>query len=121
MTRVGDLEPVLVGPWTMGRDKKSPKPLDQPSFMTLVKGANEVMLRHEQAAHSKLHKAIAFTDDDGRRIRATLDVARDDDDPHAILATFDETSSEAIRTDRVSVAFALTAANVTRWIGGGEG
>ena len=28
MTRVGDPESALVVPWTMGRDKKNPKPLD---------------------------------------------------------------------------------------------
>jgi hypothetical protein len=26
MTRVGDAEPALVGPWVMGRDKKTPDP-----------------------------------------------------------------------------------------------
>ena len=28
MIRQGEPEPALVGPWTMGRDKKNPKPLD---------------------------------------------------------------------------------------------
>ena len=27
-------EPALVGPWTMGRDKKNPKPLDTNAFNT---------------------------------------------------------------------------------------
>src|SRR3954463_7423725 len=40
MTRDGELEPALVGPWTMGRDKKNPKPIDTSSFATLVKAAN---------------------------------------------------------------------------------
>ena len=31
MTRDGEAEPALVGPWTMGRDKKNPKPLDATS------------------------------------------------------------------------------------------
>ena len=34
----------------MGRDKKSPKPLDQSAFLTLVKTATEVLIRHEQSA-----------------------------------------------------------------------
>jgi hypothetical protein len=46
MTRVGDSEPALVGPWTMGRDKKNPKPLDPSAFHTLVKTAREVLTRH---------------------------------------------------------------------------
>ena len=28
MTGEGESEPVLIGPWTMGRDKKNPKPID---------------------------------------------------------------------------------------------
>jgi hypothetical protein len=34
MTLRGEAEPALVGPWTMGRDKKNPKPLDAPAFHT---------------------------------------------------------------------------------------
>ncbi len=43
----GQSEPALVGPWTMGRDKKNPKPLDINAFNTLAKTASEVLLRHE--------------------------------------------------------------------------
>jgi hypothetical protein len=40
MTAHGQAEPALVGPWTMGRDKKNPKPLDtKTAFNTLVKTA----------------------------------------------------------------------------------
>jgi hypothetical protein len=52
----GESEPALVGPWTMGRDKKNPKPLDTPAFHTLVKTASEVLRRHEQQLHAQLHK-----------------------------------------------------------------
>ena len=34
MTPDGQAEPALVGPWTMGRDKKNPKPLDSSAFST---------------------------------------------------------------------------------------
>jgi len=37
MIKDGEQEPALVGPWTMGRDKKNPKPLDANAFGTLVK------------------------------------------------------------------------------------
>ena len=36
----GEVEPVLVGPWTMGRDKRNPKPFDAAAFNTLVKTAS---------------------------------------------------------------------------------
>ena len=42
MTKDGEPEPALVGPWTMGRDKKNPKPFDASAFQTLVKTAHEV-------------------------------------------------------------------------------
>src|SRR5512137_440577 len=85
----GEAEPALVGPWTMGRDKKNPKPLDHPAFMTLVKTASEVLLRHEQSRRAQLHKTLTFTDDRDRRLRVDFDVAQDDDDPHAIVTVTD--------------------------------
>lgn len=109
MTRVGDDEPALVGPWTMGRDKKTPKPLDQSAFTTLVKTATEVLMRHEQSARAQLHNSLTFFDDEGRRVRADLDIVPDDDDPHAILAASDAVTGEVLRSGRVSAGFKLTA------------
>lgn len=116
MTRIGDEEPALVGPWTMGRDKKNPKPLDQGAFLTLVKTASEVLRRHEQSARARLHRSITFVDDAELRIRADLDLVPDDDDPHAILALFEDATSEPIRSGRVAAGFRLDAANVKRWM-----
>ena len=121
MTRIGDDEPALIGPWTMGRDKKNPKPLDQPAFLTLVKTASEVLRRHEQSARARLHRSIAFHDDapssiGSGRIRADLDLAPDDDDPHAILSLFDDATNEPLRSGRVAASFKLDAANVKRWM-----
>ena len=58
MTLKGEAEPALVGPWTMGRDKKNPKPLDVSAFHTLVKTASEVVRRHEQQLHAQLNKSV---------------------------------------------------------------
>src|SRR5206468_205093 len=68
MTREGDSEPALVGPWTMGRDKKNPKPLDTNAFHTLVKTATEVLQRHAQQRRAMLHKSTTVTDAKGERI-----------------------------------------------------
>ena len=57
MTRDGDQEPALVSPWTMGRDKVNPKPLNNSDFSTLLKGARDVLKRHEHALRAKLHKS----------------------------------------------------------------
>ncbi len=57
----GQSEPALVGPWTMGRDKKNPKPLDMNAFNTLVKTAKEVIRRSEQQLHAQLNKNVSIT------------------------------------------------------------
>ena len=120
MTRAGDAEPALVGPWTMGRDKKNPKPLDQSAFTTLVKTAAEVIRRHEHAATALLHKAFSYVDKEGRRIRASLDIAPDEDDPHAILHCVDDVTNESIRKGRVQPRFKLSATTLDRFIATGE-
>ena len=66
MTPDGQVEPALVGPWTMGRDKKNPKPLDTGAFNTLVKTATEFVRRHEQQLQATLHQAIEISHDGGR-------------------------------------------------------
>ena len=71
MIKDGEPEPALVGPWTMGRDKKNPKPLDINAFNTLVKTANEVLRRHEQQLHAQLHKSVFVNTDDGQ-LKVTL-------------------------------------------------
>ena len=121
MTRLGDSEPALVTPWTMGRDKVNPKPLDHSGFATLVKGATEVLRRHELALHARLHRSGNCLSEDGYRWRADLDIQQDEDDPHALLSVFDELSSALVRTGRVGAGFKLTEANVRKFVRSGEG
>ena len=71
MTLHAESEPALVGPWTMGRDKRNPKPLDVSAFHTLVKTANEVLRRHEQQLHAQLNRNVTVTINE-RRIRVAL-------------------------------------------------
>src|SRR5205809_7853414 len=79
MIKDGEPEPALVGPWTMGRDKKNPKPLDSAAFRTLVKTATEFVRRHEQQLHAILHKNITVTAG-STQVRVTLDIVPDEDD-----------------------------------------
>jgi hypothetical protein len=120
MTRQGDPEPALVGPWTMGRDKVNPKPLDHFAFSTLVKTASEVLRRHEQALRAKLHRTLSIAGDQGERWRVDLDIAQDEDDPHAILAAFDEATDAPLRSARVSPGFKLTAKAAEKFVRTGE-
>lgn len=114
MIKEGEPEPALVGPWTMGRDKKNPKPLDSAAFNTLVKTASEVLRRHEQQLHATLHKALVVNVPAGR-VTVTLDIVPDDDDPHALLAARDA-GGETLGQARVSAGFKLSTASATAWI-----
>ena len=114
MVKQGEVEPALVGPWTMGRDKKNPKPLDTAAFNTLVKTASEVLRRHEQQLHATLHKKVVVNAPSGR-ITVMLDIVPDDDDPHAILSA-EDAFGEVLARVRVSAGFKLTAATAAGWI-----
>jgi len=113
------VEPALVGPWTMGRDKKNPKPLDTAAFNVLVKTAAEVIRRHEQALHAQHHKNVSVTVT-GQRVLVTLDIVPDEDDPHAVLAAQD-VFGESLATVRVKPNFKLTTSSAAAWIDGGFG
>jgi len=114
MIKDGEAEPALVGPWTMGRDKKNPKPLDVSAFNTLVKTAAEVLRRHEQQLHAQHHRNVSVTVRE-QRILVTLDIVPDDDDPHAVLAAQDA-FGETLARLRVAATFKLNAASATAWI-----
>jgi hypothetical protein len=118
MTRDGDAEPALTSPWTMGRDKKNPKPLNTTDFRTLLKGARDVLTRHEAHARAQRHKSISLPDASGALIRIDLDVAADEDDPHAILSAWDP-SGEKIAERRVAANFGLGTNSARRWISSG--
>ena len=113
----GESEPALVGPWTMGRDKKNPKPLDVSAFNTLVKTANEVIRRHEQQLHAQLNRNITVTID-GRRIRVAHTIIPDEDGATASLVAMDEFDEELGRV-AVSPTFKLNRNSAADWVGSG--
>ncbi|MFC7513771.1 hypothetical protein ACFQUU_02015 [Herbaspirillum sp. GCM10030257] len=117
MIKDGEREPALVGPWTMGRDKKNPKPLDASAFQTLVKTASEVLRRHEQQLHAMLHKSITVSTASAS-ITVMLDIVPDEDDPYATLSAEDE-SGERLAEARVAPNFKLTRASAEAWIESG--
>jgi hypothetical protein len=120
MTKDGEPEPALVGPWTMGRDKKNPKPLDATAFGTLVKTAYEVRRRHEQHVHALLHKKVVVSSGNGE-IVVTLDIVVEGESPFALLAARPalEPDSTPLAEVRVDPSFKLTVASARAWIDGG--
>lgn len=117
MIKDGEPEPALIGPWTMGRDKKNPKPLDGNAFHTLVKTATEFVRRHEQQLHATLHQSITVTAKNAR-VTVLLDIVPDDDNPSATLTAQDEAGTELAQL-RVSPGFKLNRSSATAWADSG--
>jgi hypothetical protein len=113
MTKDGASEPALVGPWTMGRDKKNPKPLDGNAFSTLVKTAHEFVRRSEQQLHAALHQSIGVTAG-AQRITVALDIIPDDENPTARLSAQDQ-DGEMLASVRVAPSFKLTRSSAVAW------
>ena len=113
MTPDGQVEPALVGPWTMGRDKKNPKPLDTGAFNTLVKTAAEFVRRHEQQLHASLHQQVEVTHQ-GRRVCVALDIEPDEENPSALLRATDAMETPLAQV-RVAPSFKLTRASAEAW------
>lgn len=117
MTRDGQSEPALVGPWTMGRDKKNPKPLDHNAFSTLVKTASEFVRRSEQQLHASLHQSITVTAGSAR-VTVCLDIVPDDDNPYATLSAKDD-GDEVLAQVRVAPSFKLNRSSAVAWVEAG--
>jgi hypothetical protein len=110
-------EPALVGPWTMGRDKKNPKPLDTAAFNTLVKTAREVIRRSEQQLHAQLNKNVTVTAGE-QRIKVALGIVPDEEGATATLSAHDEFDAELARVP-VSPTFKLNVESAQAWIASG--
>jgi hypothetical protein len=115
----GEAEPALVGPWTMGRDKKNPKPLDTSAFNTLVKTAKEVIRRSEQQLHAQLNKNVSITVK-GDRVRVALAIVADEEGATARLSAYDALANELARIP-VPPTFNLTVDSAHAWAAGGYG
>ncbi len=113
MTKDGATEPALVGPWTMGRDKKNPKPLDGFAFSTLVKTAHEFVRRQEQQQHAALHQDITVTVG-VQRVRVSLDITPDEDNPYGTLTAHDDGGDE-LASVRVDAGFKLNRTSAVAW------
>jgi hypothetical protein len=114
MTADGAREPALVGPWTMGRNKKDPKPLDGFAFSTLVKTATEFVGRQQQQQRAALHKNFTIDTENGR-VTVAHDIVPDDDNPRAKLSAVNDLG-ELLAEVNVSPAFKLTRASAADWV-----
>ncbi len=113
MIKDGEPEPALIGPWTMGRDKKNPKPLDHNAFGTLVKTASEFVRRHEQQLHAQLHQSVTVTAK-SKRITVLLDIEPDEDNPAATLTAHSDDGQQLAQV-KVAASFKLNRTSATLW------
>jgi hypothetical protein len=114
MYKAGESEPALVGPWTMGRDKKNPKPLDGTAFITLVKTASEFVRRSEQQLHAQLNQSVTVNSQDGR-VTVLLRIVPDEDNPFAVLSAQDE-GGETLAEFKVEAGFKLNRQTAQAWV-----
>jgi hypothetical protein len=114
MFKAGESEPALVGPWTMGRDKKNPKPLDGSAFITLVKTASEFVRRSEQQLHAQLNQSVTVNGQDSR-VTVLLRIVPDDDNPYAVLSAQNE-GGDALAEVKVDAGFKLNRQTAQAWV-----
>ncbi len=114
MFKVGESEPALVGPWTMGRDKKNPKPLDGSAFITLVKTASEFVRRSEQQLHAQLNQSVTVNGQDSR-VTVLLRIVPDEDNPYAVLSALAE-GGDALAEVKVDAGFKLNRQTAQAWV-----
>jgi hypothetical protein len=114
MYKDGESEPALVGPWTMGRDKKNPKPLDGSAFITLVKTASEFVRRSEQQLHAQLNQSVTVNGKDSR-VTVLLRIVPDEDSPYAVLSAQDE-GGDALAEVKVEAGFKFNRQTAQAWV-----
>lgn len=119
MIRDGSAEPALVGPWTMGRNKVDPKPLDAAAHQTLVKTASEVIRRHEQQLHAQLNKEVSIATA-SQFLNIRLAITPDEFEPFGTLTAIDS-SGDILARINVQPDFRLTTESAMKWADGGFG
>ena len=115
--KAGVPEPVLISPWVMGRDKKNPKPFDEPAFATFVKTASEVLDRSARQRDAAMKKRVDVAWD-GRWYAVFLEQVADEYEPHAILSATDE-QKQTVASFRVPPNFKFTRDRANAWAQGG--
>ena len=115
--KAGVPEPVLISPWVMGRDKKNPKPFDEPAFATFVKTASEVLDRAARQRDAAMKKRVDVAWD-GRWYAVFLEQVADEYEPHAILSATDE-QKQTVASFRVPANFKFTRDRANAWAQGG--
>lgn len=118
MTRDGDDEPVLIVPWTMGRNKKDPKPLNKSDFRTQLKAARDVLRRSEHQIRAAHRVSLDVTVLSGERVRVVFDLIPDEVEPEGELVA---SSLAGVELGRAScpAGWRLTRERAAAWVDAG--
>ncbi len=107
MTRKGDDEPAYMGPWTMGRNKVDPKPLDQDAFNTWVKSATEFLARSQYQQRTANREVFTVFTEAGEELTVEFDIEQGDYEAEGMLIAKDVFGNEIERCT-VDPRFKLT-------------
>ena len=113
----GLAEPALISPWVMGRDKKNPKPFDQPAFATFVKTASEVLDRSARQRDAALKKKLAIAWE-GRWYDVTLEQVPEEYESYAVLSAIDD-GGQTVAKFRVAANHKFTRDTANEWVRAG--
>jgi len=119
MTPDGADEPVYTAPWTMGRNKKDPKPLSTKDFLVWIKSAKEFVERSSRQTRHSFRKSIDTIDENGDFVRVVFDVVNHGE-AKGTLTAFDQVGLE-LESVECDPAFKLTVESAEDWILNGYG
>lgn len=118
MTRDGDAEPAYMAPWTMGRNKVDPKPLDQHAFNTWVKSATEFLARSKYQIRTADRNVLTIYTEEGEKLSVEFDLDRGDYETQGVLTAKDDFGNEVARCE-TDPRFKLTIDSAQEWVDSG--
>ena len=117
MTPDGADEPVYTAPWTMGRNKKDPKPMTTRDFLVWIKSASEFLERTQRQLGTRARKSLDLTDPGGAFVRIIFDV-QERGEAVGVLTAENSVGLEIARAE-IDPLFRLTRERAEAWIDAG--
>jgi hypothetical protein len=98
----------------MGRNKKDPKPLNEPDFAALVKAARDFLSRAEAQARAATRKMLQITDAEGAPIKVIFEMVGDEDEPRGLLRALDS-AGQTLAQEEVEPNFPFQRPRLEAW------
>lgn len=114
LRRDGDEDPVLVSPWTMGRNKVDPKPMNDADFGALIKAAGDFLARAERQQRDALRREHRVAGPKGTSVKVVFEVIPDESDPVGRLRAFND-RGEVLAEEEISLEQPFTRQRAEAW------